>query len=105
MQDSLTLKVNPKERVNTDSLLKDFNLSSIKAIFNKKNKNITSVLQVKPPLNEAVKIVPLENAWFYNDKKIMKNIKNGLSQMEKNEVTPYREITKFINLPLIKINF
>ena len=105
MQDSLTLKVGSKKRVNADSLFKGFNLSSVKAIINKKNKNITLIPQVKLPLDETAKIVPIKNAWFYNDKKIINSIKNGLSRIERNEVTPYEEITKFINLPLIKINF
>lgn len=95
MQDSLNLRVDSKGRINIGSLLKGFNLSSVKAIFDKESKNIILIPQVELSLNEAIKIVPIESAWFYNDKKIMKSIKKGLGEMKKNEVTPYKEILKY----------
>jgi hypothetical protein len=86
MRNAISLKVDSRGRIAIGSLLKNFNISSVKAFFDEEKQNI-----ILEPYVE----VSVRDAWLFNNKEKLKSVLTGLEQAKNGEVEYLGDFSKY----------
>jgi hypothetical protein len=86
MRNAISLRVDSRGRIAIGSLLKSFNISSVKAFFDEDKKNI-----ILEPYVE----IPARDSWLFSDKDKLNSVMIGLEQAKNGDTEYLGDFSKY----------